>query len=404
MKRMLITLLTALLVSGSVRAEDLLLKAAKVITQAGPPVEPAAILIRDGKIQQIATRIDVPEGVKVVDLGTAVVVPGFVNAYSQLGITGGDSELTREITPNFDVQSALDWESRAFRESSDEGVTTVGISPGTDNVVAGIALAAKTFGEDLPRRILKPDTGLVVTLASDPRSRNRSRSRPDSIYVRQPTNRMGVVWLLRSTLQGARRTADSTGVLAEALSGNRRIYCVSRTHFDIETVLRVAEEFDFAPVIVGGEEAHRLAPLLAAKKLPVLLGPLRTSLTAGAEGTDPAWNRAGILHQAGVVIALSGPDLLEQARFAVRFGLPAEIALRAITIEPARMLGIEDRVGSLEQGHDADLVVLDAEPFEFTTNVRAVMVNGNFVDQPPTSTARGDRALQGTEKEDHKAS
>ena len=94
---------------------------------------------------------------------------------------------------------------------------------------------------------------------------------------------------------------------------------------------------------------------------PVLipfLGPLQPTLSTGVEGTDPAWNRAGVLHQAGVVIAMSGPDLLEQARFAVRFGLPEDDALRAITITPARLLGIEDRVGSLAVGQDADLVLV----------------------------------------------
>ncbi|MFP6615730.1 MAG: amidohydrolase family protein, partial [Candidatus Hydrogenedentota bacterium] len=335
----------------------------------------------DGKIKQISQTLEVPDDVKVVDLGDAVIVPGFVNAYSQLGITGGSSEFTREITPNFNVLAAIDWESRGFREALDGGVTTVGISPGTENVIAGISLAVKTTGNDFDQRIVKQDTGLVITLASDPRSRNRSRSRPDSIYVRQPTNRMGVVWMLRSSMQGAAAKADSTDVLAEALSGKRRIYCVSRTHFDIESVLRVADEFDFSPVIVGGEESYQLAASLAERKLPVILGPLRTTLSAGAEGTDPAWNRAGVLHKAGVVIAMSGADLLEQARFAVRFGLPEDIALRAITIEPAKLLGIEQRVGSLAAGRDADLVVLDGDPFEFTTNVQAVIVDGTLIDE-----------------------
>jgi imidazolonepropionase-like amidohydrolase len=381
MNRIVFTLLITLFCIGGVaHADDMLLRAAKAITLDGPPIEPVAILIRDGKIKQIAQTIELPDDVKFVDLGDAVLVPGFVNAYSQLGITGGSSEFTREITPDFDVQSGIDWESRAFREVLDAGVTTVGISPGTENVIAGISLAVKTTGDNLDQRIVKQDTGLVITLASDPRSRNRSRSRPDSIYVRQPTNRMGVVWMLRSSMQSAAAKADSADVLAEALNGKRRIYCVSRTHFDIESVLRVAEEFDFSPVIVGGEEAYQLAASLAEKKLPVILGPLRTTLSAGAEGTDPAWNRAGVLHKAGVVIAMSGADLLEQARFAVRFGLPEDIALRAITIEPAKLLGIEQRVGSLVVGRDADLVVLDGDPFEFTTNVQAVIVDGTLID------------------------
>ncbi len=379
---------------GSTGAEDLVLMAAKAYTAHGPAIEPAVIVIRDGKIAELGAKIELPAGAHVVDLGDAVLVPGFVNAYSQMGISGGSSELTRELTPDFEVLAAIDWESRAFREAVDEGVTTVGISPGTDNVVAGIALAAKTHGKELRRRVLRPNAGLVMTLASDPRSRNRSRSRPDSIYVRQPTNRMGVVWMLRRAIQGARRDESASGVLAEALQGERRIYCVSRTHFDIETIARVAEEFDFAPVIVGGEESHRLAELLATRKLPVILGPLRTSVAAGTEQTDPVWNRAGVLRQAGVQIAMSGPSLLEQARFAVRFGLAADDALRAITCVPAGILGIDERVGTLQAGRDADVVVLDGDPFEFTTNVQAVIIGGAFVVPPDRRTREPGEANQ----------
>ena len=145
MNRIVITLLITLFCGGSVaHAGDVLLKAAKAITLDGPSIEPVAILVHDGKIKQISQTIEVSDDVKVVDLGDVVVVPGFVNAYSQLGITGGSSEFTREITPNFDVQTAIDWESRGFREALDAGVTTVGISPGTENVIAGISLAAKT--------------------------------------------------------------------------------------------------------------------------------------------------------------------------------------------------------------------------------------------------------------------
>ncbi len=366
--------------SAAARADQLLLKAAKAITLDGPPVDPAAVLIENGKIKRVANSIDVADDVKVVDLGTAVLVPGFVNAYSQLGITGGSSEFTREITPEFDVQSAIDWEARSFHEALAEGVTVAGISPGTDNVIAGTSFVVKTAGDDLDERVVNDDYGLAITMASDPKNRNRSRVRPDSIYIRQPTNRMGVVWLLRSQLDRTRRDSKNGGVLAEALNGQRPIFCVSRTQYDVESALRLADEFQFSPVIVGGEDTYRLAGLLAKRNIPVILGPLSTTTSAGIEGTEAAWNRAGVLHKAGVVVAFSGPQLLEQARFAVRFGLPPEAALRAITVAPARLLGIENRVGSLAVGRDADVVVLNGDPFEFTTSIQAVVVDGIMID------------------------
>ena len=365
---------------AAARADQLLLKAAKAITLDGPPLEPAAVLIEDGKIKRVANSIDVADDVKVVDLGTAVLVPGFVNPYSQLGITGGSSEFTREITPEFDVKSAIDWEARSFHEALAEGVTVAGISPGTDNVIAGTSFVVKTAGDELNKRVVNDDYGLMITMASDPKNRNRSRVRPDSIYIRQPTNRMGVVWLLRSQLDRTRRDSKNGGVLAEALDGQRPIFCVSRTQYDVESALRLADEFQFSPVIVGGEDTYRLAGLLAKRNIPVILGPLSTTTSAGIEGTEAAWNRAGVLHKAGVVVAFSGPQLLEQARFAVRFGLPPEAALRAITVTPARLLGIENRVGSLAVGRDADVVVLNGDPFEFTTSIQAVVVDGIMID------------------------
>src|SRR5262249_9778022 len=160
---------------------------------------------------------------------------------------------------------------------------------------------------------------LVVTLASDPASGNGSRSRPDSIYNRQPTNRMGVVWILRQEF-GRAKAASANGVLRDAVAGKRPVVCVSRADVDIVAALRLQSEYAMRLTIAGGQEAYKLRAELAAAKVPVLLAPLSNAGGTGPEGTELVLNLAGTLHEAGVPIALTGGKLLDQARLAARFG------------------------------------------------------------------------------------
>jgi imidazolonepropionase-like amidohydrolase len=360
---------------GHARADDVLIKAAKVYTVAGPPLTPGAVLVSNGKITQVASKLAAPAGVKVIDLGSGVLMPGLVDAYSSAGIAHSQAEMTKEITPDYRVLTAVDWRSRAFREALAEGTTSLGLFPGTDAVFAGMACAVKAAGT---QRVLQKETGLVITVASDPATGNSARQRPDSIYVRQPTNRMGVVWLLRSTFDKAwRPQAPGLTVVHDALAGQRRIYAVSRTDNDLVSLLRLAKEFKFEPTVIGGHEAYKVREELAAAKVPVILGPLTTgSAPLGTEGSEIVWNQPGLLHKAGVTVALSGGHLLDQARFAVRYGLPADAALETITRTPARLLGVDNRVGTLQEGRDADMIALDGDPLELTTKIEWVLVDG----------------------------
>lgn len=375
-----LTVVAVLLVAKQSAAEEVVIRAAKVYTMTGRPLGPGMVLISDGKIAQVGAEIIAPPGARLINLDSGVLIPGLIDAYSSAGVTGSAVEMTKEITPEYRVLSAVDWRSRAFREALAEGTTCLGVAPGTDGVVAGLACAVKTAGD---RRVVAKETGLFITMASDPANGNSPRQRPDSIYVRQPTNRMGVVWMLRSTFDKASRQKPAElAVVCGALAGKRRVYAVSRTDHDLIALLRLAKEFNFTPTVVGGHEAYKLTKELAAAKVPVILGPLSTSPSlTGPEGTDAVWNLPGLLHEAGVPVALSGGGLLEQARFAVRYGLPAEAALAAITRTPARLLGLENRVGTIEAGRDADLVALDGDPLEGTTSIQWVLVDGKIYEK-----------------------
>ena len=374
---------------------DLLIRAAKVHTMTGEPLSPGAVLVSKGKIAQVAPKIEPTPGTQVIDLGQGELMPGLVEAQGQVGIAGRMSnEGTREVTPNFRIADAIDPESRDYRQAFDEGITTMALLPGTDNVVAGIPCAVKTVGAngDSPR-MLKEDLGTAVTVASDPGQRNSSRSRPDSIYVRQPTNRMGVIWILRETLQRARdgSPGDSDPGMArirETINGKHPVFSFTRTSYDTIGLLRIAGEFKLSPTIFGGQEAHKIVDELKAAKISVVLDQLETSRASGSlgrEDTEIRWNLPGVLERAGIPFALSEGNLLDQARFAVRQGASRSAALTAITAAPARILGIDDRVGSIAPGKDADLIALSGDPLEFTTSILWVRVEG--VVQHPRKSA-----------------
>jgi imidazolonepropionase-like amidohydrolase len=377
-----IAVLLAVFVSAA-PADDTIVKAAKVYTLTGPPLSPGMVHVRDGKIVDVGESLSSPDGARQIDLGNGVLIPGLVDSHTSIGVEGGAAESTAEVTPNFRVLDAIDWSSRAFRQARAEGVTAAELVPGTDNVVGGLSCIVKTAGERT-KRILKADRALVITLASDPANGNNSRNRPDSIYNRQPTNRMGVVWILRQEFGRAKvAPSKSNALLGEALAQKRPVLCVSRTDVDINAALRLRDEYPLSLTIAGGHEAYKLKAELAAAKVPVLLAPLTTSAGAGPEQTETILNLAGTLHAAGIPVALTGGKLLEQARLAARFGLPKDAALAAVTSAPARLLGLESRVGTIAVGRDADLVALSGDPFDLTSAVRWTMIDGTIYAEEP---------------------
>lgn len=375
------------LLAARVDAADLLIKAGRVETMAASALEPGAVLVSDGKIKLVGPDLSAGDGVETIDLGpSAVLTPGLIDADAPIVIDSAPAEFSRELTPDFRVEAAVDWRSRSFAEQLLGGATTVGLLPGPDNVIGGLACVVKTAG-DPAGRVLRPDAALVIAVCSDPADRNRARQRPDSIFLRQPTNRMGVISMLRQTFDASRRGLDAgppldgqapvpLATIRGSLAGDRPIIGLSRTDFDIRALLRIGQEFEFRPVLLGGQEAYRTRDELAEAGVAVILNPIAATEVYGDERSEVAWNTAGLLQSAGVRVSLSGGEILDQARFARRFGLPRAAALESITIAPARALGVDDRVGSIEPGKDADLVAFGGDPLDFRTPIRWVMVDG----------------------------
>lgn len=377
----------------NVRAADsrnvILVKAKNVVLGTGETISPGAILIESGKIKLIAGEIEAKD-VETVEADW--VMPGLVNAAASYGIAGGTSEISTEVAPDFYTSFSLNPNSRDFREAIDEGITTAHLLPGTQSVIAGCSSIVKVSGGgengDKPA-VLAEKHGLTIALSSDPTSRNQARGRPDSIFMRQPTNRMGVVWILRSALHKTQNdqtasflTPESRAIIASAMKGELPIYSVSRKDVDIRSTFTLQDEFGVRPIIVGGDETYRILDDVTERKPSIIYTDLTsrssTSGLRGPEGTERRWNVASQFATAGIDFCLAGSDLIDQARFATRFGLDRNQALKSITLSPAKILKVDQQVGSIENNKDADLVAFNGDPLEFTSAINWVMVNGKI--------------------------
>jgi imidazolonepropionase-like amidohydrolase len=261
------------------------------------------------------------------------------------------------------------------------------IEPGNRGVIGGLGAVVKTAGASRKAMTLRKDAALKAAMGLAPAQGNSApRGAAASFYNRRPTTRMGVTWEFRKAFFDARKAEvrDPAGdVLNQALSGALPVRISATRVTDIDTALEVAEELSLTISIEEAQEAYKRAELLAKRRVPVLLRPVPPP--AGSEPEEYRLDTFTRLIRAGVQTALlpaaesRSEDLLDSAAFAVRYGAEPGDALRAVTLTPAEILGVADRIGSLEAGKDADLVVLSGPPHEITTRVEKVMVDGRWV-------------------------
>jgi imidazolonepropionase-like amidohydrolase len=367
--------------------------AARIIPVSGSPISDGVILVENGKITGIGSDVKIPEGAKVVDFGKATIIPGLVDAGLALWLDGAENEEAREITPDHRVVDGLNPKGRDLQRAVQAGVTTAMVGPGNRNVIGGLSAVLKTHGPFLKDMILREDAALKATIGSGPSAGNYPPrgTPPVDVYARRPTTRMGVTWEFRKAfIEAAKYAAERPSkpdpakeALARALDGRLPVRIAASRAFDIESALRLADEFKLAVTFEEAEEAYRCIDALAKRKAGVALRPTYQSGRVWAQdGSELRYGTFAALTNAGIPTALltggSGEDdaLLAVATFAVRYGASRDAALRAITLTPAEMLGVADRVGSLQKGKDADFAVLTGDPLEATTRIERVVVSG----------------------------
>jgi len=395
----LISLLLILTATDALPAKDpvVAVKASKIITISAKPITDGIILIEEGKIKQIGRDIAIPEQATLIDASNKTVMPGLVCA-GPVAVTKGDqNEQSSEITSAFRIAEAIDLDSKLMQHIRQNGVTTFHVAPGDRNLIGGIGTVLKPTAKSVGEMTLKKDSALWITLGSASTSGNRPprSSPPQNFYYRRPTTRMAVAWMVRKSFFDAKQYAKTKqkpsdpdmDILTAALKGDIPVFMLASITTDIRMALDIAAEYDLNITLLQCSEGYKLASTLADSQIPVILGPDAFSRRSYYSNEEINWNNAGILSKAGVKVALASyslnnqTDMLTLSTFALRHGLDRDQALRAITLTPAEILGVADRVGSLKAGKDADLLVLSGDPLAATTRIDRVLINGKTVYQ-----------------------
>ncbi|MEM8709791.1 MAG: amidohydrolase family protein [Planctomycetota bacterium] len=367
----------------------------KVYTSTGSTFEDALIVVADGKVASITPGASATED----SLKTAALTAGLIDASARIHLGNRSVEQSKEVTPAISMKFGVDPFDARWDRLARTGVTTAFVPPLNRNVVGGVGVTVKTAGgATLADRMLEGADMLCGAIGSLPSSGNSPASgRPRSFYNRRPTTRMGVEWEWRKSLFDAAQAPEDgasadTRVLQDVLAGKVGAYIQAYATQDIRTAVYLKEEMEregfgkIRLVIDGGAEAWREPELLVRTATAVVLPPV-PSQGRTVDSSFMAINTAKVLQDAGIPVALSAHDartqpLGIQAGLAMRGGLTREEALRAVTMTPAQILGVDARVGSIEVGKDADLVLWNGEPFEATTRPVGVMVGGQLVVDP----------------------
>jgi imidazolonepropionase-like amidohydrolase len=362
----------------------------------------------DGKIGSVGpeSEVEIPEGAEIVDSSGKVVSPGFIDAHTHVGIgelavgrEGADyNESADPVTPHVRAIDATYPGDLAFADAREAGITAVNVMPGSGNVIGGLTVLLKTAGERIDDMVVRHPTGLKAAMGENPK-----RSHGDQ--KKMPTTRMGVAGLMRENLVRAQNyirklEAHEAGggdpskpferdlkmeAIAMVLNGEIPMRWHAHRSDDILTALRIRDEFGFQMVLDHATEAHMVAGELVKRDIPAVVGPtLSSKYKVELKGRSLA--TPGALTRAGVKVALTTDHHVVAIQYlhlalvmAVKEGLDRNVALRTVTINPAEIMGVADRIGSLAPGKDADVVIWSGDPLDIYQRAEQVFIDGRSV-------------------------
>lgn len=369
------------------------------------------LLVQGGKIVALGPSVDVPEDAERVDARGKVLLPGLIDAHTHVGVeeeaegwAGRDTnELTDPVTPHVRAIDAINPADLGFRDAVGGGILAVNVNPGSGNPIGGQTVAMKTYGQVVDQMVLKQPSGLKSALGENPKRIYGEKKQT-------PSTRLGTAGVIRDALVRAqnylaKQEQPEAGkpferdLKLEALGRVLRREIPWRQHChradDIATAVRLAEEFGYRLVIDHGTEAHLVPDLLAERGIPVVNGPLFTTRSK-VELRNRSLAAPGRLARAGVRIAITTDHpvvplhfLIYQAVIAVKEGLDRQTALRAVTLEPARIMGVDDRVESLAPGKDADFCLWSGDPLDVFSRVEHAWMDGRHIYHYDAAQAEG---------------
>jgi len=365
-----------------------------VYTMAGDPIVDGVVLMNGRTIEAVGSsaEISIPDGYRTVD--ATVVTPGLIDARSTVGLSGiynveSDQmqlETSAPMQPELRAIDAYNAREELVSWVRSLGVTTVHTGHGPGAVISGQTMIVKTNGRTIDEAVVDSTAMLAMTIGPSV-----------SQNFESPGTRAKAVAMLRQKLIEAQRYREEQSgdtspardlgmeVLVDVLEGNVPALVTAHRARDIMTALRLQEEFGFELVLDGAAEAYLVTEQVRAAGVPVIVHPPMIRTYGAAE--NAAFTTPGVLHAAGIPIAFqSGYEAyvpktrvaLFEAAVAVGNGLPRDAALRALTIDAAELLGLSDEIGSIEEGKHADLVLYSGDPFEYTTQVCTVIIDGRI--------------------------
>ncbi|MEZ3116390.1 amidohydrolase family protein [Halobaculum sp. MBLA0147] len=382
-------------------SDTVVVRGGRVHTQTERGVVEGDVLIDGDEIAAVG-EVDAPADAREVDASGLEITPGLVDAHSHAGMAewgepedGDFNEGTSATTPHVNALDGFHPRDEELKHAFQNGVTTVSARMGSGNVIGGVIVSVKTHGKVADRMLLRED-GMKAAMGENPK---RFHGESEG---RQPSTRPGVAATLREEFTAAEDYRDRKAAaaaddepferdvgmenLVRVLEGELPLRVHAHRADDIATVFRIADEFGIDDLsIEHATEGHLIAEEFVERDVPAVVGPSISSATK-YELRNITFETPGILHEAGVTVAIQtdAPVLPQQhldvcVGLAVREGLPAEAALDTVTTNPAEILGVADRVGTLEPGTDADLVAWDGEFYRVDTRSQHVFVDGEHV-------------------------
>ena len=356
-------------------------------------LEGHTILIKNGKIEGIAKDITIPSNYQTIDGNGITITPGLIDVHTHLGVSeegvgkeGADfNETSNPTTPEVRAIDGINPREYGFQVARESGITTVQVMPGSANVIGGEMSVLKTTGSIIDEMVIRSTSGMKAATGENPKIFHGSRGK-------MPTTRMGVAATLRQKLFEAKYYSNNNASfdlgleqLAKVINKDIPLRVHAHRADDILTVLRLKREFDIDVTIEHCTEGHFIADYIASHDVMVSVGPTM-STRSKVELKDKDWQTIKTLTDVGISCSITTDHpvvgieyLLTSAVHAIKNGLTEQQALKTITSNAAKHLGVDDRVGSLETGKDADFLLWDGNPFDLQTSLLDVYIDGSKV-------------------------
>jgi len=369
-------------------------KGETVWTMAGEPISNGVVLVNNGKIEAVgpASQVNIPAGYRVIN--AKVVTPGLIDAHTVIGLNGYLNQPHDQmaldggasIQPELRAIDAYNAEEKLVEWVRGFGVTTIHTGHQPSALISGQTMVAKTTGKNVDEATVIPTAMIAVTLGN---AANAGAGRSPGSRAKQAAMlRAELIKALENSKKKEPATDLKSAILDRVIKREIPLLITAEAAVDIMTALRIAKEFNIRVVLDGASDGHMLINEIKASGFPVIVHP--TMARPGGDRENLSMENAAKLKAAGIPVALqSGYEgyvpktrvVLFEAAMAAANGMSRRDALATITIDAARILGIDGRVGSIAVGKDADLAMYDGDPFEFITHCIGTMINGKMVSE-----------------------